>query len=67
MVDHGGVVAEPEDHGMVVVGPYVVAEARGDQGVVEAPGEVVGQAPERQQTWGFWWVFVWKTNMGQRK
>ena len=39
---------DQEDHGMVVVRPYVgmVAEVRGDQDVPEAPGEAVGQAPE---------------------
>ena len=39
---------DQEDHGMVVVRPYVgmVVEVRGDQGVPEAPGEAVGQAPE---------------------
>ena len=39
VVDQGGVVPDPENHGMV-------AEVRGDQGIAEALGEVVGHAPQ---------------------
>ena len=55
VVDQGGVVPDQEDHGMVVVCPYmgVVAEVCGDQGMPEAPGEVVGQPQKRRWTWSF--------------
>ena len=66
MVDQGSIVLDSEDHGMVVVGPYVgmVAEVRGNQGASEALGEVVGQAPEEAVDMEFLLkVGVWKSNM----
>ena len=48
MVNQGGVAPDLEDHGVVLVDPYmdVVAGVRDDQGMPEALGKVAGQAPE---------------------
>ena len=48
MVNQGDVAPDLEDHGVVLVDPYVdvVAGVHDDQGAPEALGKVAGQVPE---------------------